>query len=135
MSNLGLRIPRGNTNDDPANLKTQVIGQYQQTRTATIRDKDGAKHVIEPGKYPVVGTISPDGRKIHEGGIIFGTRNAQTGKLHSVVEFRRPDELARFVQSGRLQLAQGVARSMLGDDRKQTQTQARTHKQGHGLRR
>ena len=67
--------------------RVEVIGQYHQTATEVVLDKEDRAVLIEPGMYPVVASVSLDRQRISEGGVIFDGLDTATAENRTLVHF------------------------------------------------
>ena len=84
--------------------RNEVIGQYHQAATEVVLDKENRAVLIEPGMYPVVASVSLDGRRLSEGGVIFDGVDTTTGEDRTLVHFHSAGALRDLARSGSLDL-------------------------------
>ncbi len=85
-------------------VRTEVIGQYHQVATEVVLDKAHRAVLIEPGMYPVVASVSPDGQRVSEAGVVFNGVDTATAEKRTLVQFHSASALRDLAQSGSLSL-------------------------------
>lgn len=101
--------------DDDRRYRMEIIGEYVQQRSEIYYDREQAPIAVEPGRYPVVGAVALDGKRLHEGGIVFSGVDTATGEPKTLVQFHSVGELRDLNRSGKLELEVGRDRSLLDD--------------------
>ncbi len=108
--------------DDDRRYRMEIIGEYVEQRSEIYYDRERSPLAVEPGRYPVVGAVSLDGKRLHEGGIVFSGVNTTTGEPKTLVQFHSVSELRDLNRSGKLELEAGRDRSLLVDRTAQLQS-------------
>jgi len=108
--------------DDDRRYRMEIIGEYVEQRSEIYVDRAQSPIAVEPGRYPVVGAVALDGKRLHEGGIVFSGVDTTTGEPKTLVQFHSVGELRDLNNSGKLELEAGRDRSLLADRTAQLQS-------------
>ena len=82
-------------------VKPQPIerfGTYILNEPKKMTVSDGISYEVPRGKYPVVGSLTADGKHFEETAIIF-TAATETGKRKDIAEFHRALEIPAMIQN------------------------------------
>jgi hypothetical protein len=87
---------------EPSQAQRPLIerfGTYTLDEPKKLTASDGVSYEVPRGTYPVVGSLSADGKHFGETAIIFTATNAENGKRKDIAEFHRALDIPAMIQS------------------------------------
>jgi hypothetical protein len=111
----------------------EQFGTYILNEAKKITASDGVSYEVPRGAYPVVGSLTADGKHFQETAIIFTATNAENGKRKDIAEFHRALDIPAMIQNNTVAIEKQQDNSLKFPlamftpdvpEKKQSQTQA-----------